>query len=69
MVQEFCDHVFYAKGAKLEWREFLEAKKDRVWPEFKQLAARTKIKQEWEILVNQADEANKQLLQFLLSLN
>jgi len=66
MVEDFLDRVLYARGVQNEWDNFLWEKRQQVWHEFKLVAERIKVKQEWESIINQAKLANQlYLLRFV----
>ncbi|MEC4813281.1 MAG: hypothetical protein SAK29_08435 [Scytonema sp. PMC 1069.18] len=60
MVEEFVDQVLRAEGVQDEWRVFLEEMRSEIWPnEFDRLGERTRLRQEWLHVVEQATVANQ----------
>ena len=61
MVAEFIDRILYAKDMKAEW-EILLSEEDirmKVWPEFKDLARRKQVQQDWLNAVEKVAELNQ----------
>ncbi len=61
MVEEFADRILYAKNIRGEWEDFLSDEEIRiqVWPEFKELAQRKRVQEEWQAKVAQVAKLNQ----------
>ncbi|MGB3691910.1 MAG: dynamin family protein [Spirulinaceae cyanobacterium] len=61
MVEEFADRILYAKNIRGEWEDFLSDEEIRiqVWPEFKELANRKRVQEEWQNKVAQVAKLNQ----------
>ncbi len=61
MVAEFIDRILYAKDMKAEW-EILLSEEDiriKVWPEFRDLARRKQVQEDWLNAVEKVAELNQ----------
>jgi GTPase Era involved in 16S rRNA processing len=61
MLANFIDQVFYTRGVKQEWRDFLNQHKALVWEEFQQSAKRAEAKLALSNLVIGAQKDNESL--------
>ena len=53
MVEEFVDRIFYARGSKTEWRNFLWQKRYQVFDELKKIGEWEEKKKRWnELLID-----------------
>ena len=61
MLANFIDQVFYTRGVKQEWRDFLNQHKALVWEEFQQSAKRAEAKLALSNLVIGVQKDNESL--------
>ena len=59
IVDEFCDRILYAKGAKKEWENFLRKYRHQIWSEFIKLEKDKKLQAEWFHQIQKLKEANQ----------
>jgi len=61
MVEEFIDRILYAKDMKTEWEIFLsdEDVRAKVFPEFKELAKRKQVQDNWLHMLDMVGELNQ----------
>lgn len=59
MVEEFVDRIFYARGVKEEWGNFLWQKRYQVFDELKHIGEWKKKKQRWNELLIDVQEKNQ----------
>ena len=59
MVANFLNQVLASENAETEWRKFFRRNKDQVWDGAKQKQKYKNLENEWQELVNSAQEANE----------